>query len=366
MTVDEIKQALKALDLDALEQAAKEDIRSGKKTRRARGVKILRAVSGIRRSGVAPEDLVISAVPVIPTAFRPFTMAGETFLPGDANELYADLMRAKEVYEEAAAELGPEGAKEAEDYLRNAVKAAFGYADSPNPKMAARRVSGLFQKVVGTNPKRSWVQGKLISKPQDHVGRAVISPDPRLGMDQVGIPEDMAWELYADHVEGKLAAQGIPKFRRLQLLKSRDPVARKVLEAELAERPVIYSRAPAWHRHSVVSGYARIVDGDNIRISPLVTAGFNADFDGDTMAIHAPATPEAVADAKEKILPSKMLFSIRDRDRVIPLPKHESLLGLYAAQQAPLRDPVKVRDAQDVIGRFERGDLQLGDMVELP
>ena len=363
--IEDVRARLAGLDMDALREQALADIRSGKKTRRAKGVKILRAVEGIKRSGVAPEDLVITKVPVIPAGFRPYTVAGETFLPGDANELYADLIKGKAIYEESVAELGPEGAAEIKDYLRNAVRASYGYGDSPNRKLKARKVSGFFQKVVGKNPKTSWVQGKLLSKPQDHVGRSVISPDPKLSMDQVAIPEPMAWELFQDHVERRLTAQGIPKVRRLQLIKGRHPIARKTLDQEMASRPVIYSRAPAWHRQNVISGYASISDGDNIRISPLVSAGLNADYDGDTMAVHVPTLPEAVADAKEKILPSKMLFSIRDRDQTLPVPKHESLLGLYAAQTKPLKPAVKMRSAQEALAMYDSGRLGVGDMVEI-
>lgn len=365
-SIEDVKARLRGLDLEELERKAYEDIRSGKKGRRQNGVKMLRAVTGLKRAGVSPEDLVISAVPVIPAGFRPYTVTGDTFLPGDANELYSDLFKAKQIYEESAAELGREASRDLADYVRAAARAVYGYGDPPNPKLQARKVTGFFKKVVGTNPKTSWVQGKLTSKPQDKVGRSVISPDPSLGMDQLSIPEDMAWELFGDHVERRLTAQGIPKARRLMLIRDRHQIARKNLEEEMRNRPVIYSRAPAWHRQNVISGYASITPGKNIRISPLTTAGFNADFDGDTMAIHVPILPEAVKDAKEKLLPSKMLFSIRSRDKTLPVPKHESLLGLYAAQTNPLRPARRVKDSGEALDLLANGEISMGDHVELP
>lgn len=281
MAIEHLVEKLRGLNLDELREQALSDIRSGKKTRRQRGVKLLRAVEGMQRAGTKPEDLVITKVPVIPAAFRPYSVTGDTFLPGDANELYADLIRARNLYRESVSEIGPEASKPLAEYVRNAVRASYGFGDSPNPKLKARRVSGFNQKILGSNPKVSFVQGKLLSKPQDMVGRAVISPDPDLSMDEVGIPENMAWDIFKDLVERRLAARGIPKVQILRMIRERHPVAKAALDAERRERPVLYSRAPAWHRQSMAAGYAKLVDGDNVKISPLVTAGFNADFNGD-------------------------------------------------------------------------------------
>lgn len=280
-SIEDLRQRLRDLDLDKMREEALAEIRSGKKTRRQKAVKKLRAIEGLKRAGVSPEDLIISKVPVIPPGFRPYTVSGDTFLPGDANELYSDLIKSKQIYEESVSELGKEGSSEMADYLRKSVRAVYGYEDSPNPKIRGRGVSGFFKKVVGGNPKTSFVQNKLISKPQDHVGRGVISPDPSLGMDELAIPADMAWDIFRDPLERRLASQGIPRLRRLQLIKDRHPIADQNLREEMRTRPVVYSRAPAWHKQNVISGYAKMSEGDNIMISPLVTAGLAGDFDGD-------------------------------------------------------------------------------------
>ena len=108
-----LKEQVVGLDLAALREQALADIRSGKKTRRAKGVKILRAVSGMERAGVEPKDLFTKRVPVIPAAFRPFSVAGDTFIPGDANELYSDLFKARKIYSQAREHLGATGAQAA-------------------------------------------------------------------------------------------------------------------------------------------------------------------------------------------------------------------------------------------------------------
>jgi len=275
----EILERLKALDLDRLRAQALEDIRSGKKTKRQAGVKLLRAVDGLQRSNVRPEDLVIDRVPVIPPQFRPYSTAGETFVPGDINELVSDLIRARKIQDQADAVLGkdPDAAK----YVRKAVRAAFGYDDSPNPKLHKRKVSGLMDKILGSGPKTSFVQSKLLSKPQDYTGRAVISPDPDLGLDEIGIPEDMAWELYQPFIRRRLIAAGIPASRALVLERNRDPLARRAMIEETKIRPVMSARSPAWHHFNYLSFWPQIREDKNILINPYVSTGLGADYDGD-------------------------------------------------------------------------------------
>jgi intein/homing endonuclease len=286
MAVQDVIDSLNALDLDKLREEAMADVRSGKKTRRQAAVKKLRAIEGLKRSGVTPQDLLVKRVPVIPAAFRPYSAAGDTFIPGDANELYSDLHKAVQVHKETVAELGEEGSEDSASYLRSAVNAVYGYDDSPNPKIRNRRVSGFLTKILGSNPKVSWVQSKLLAKPQDFVGRGVITPNPDLGMDEVAIPKDMAWTLADPHLQKALVAQGIPTSRAMLMIRERHPTAQKVLEQVMRDIPVIYSRSPAWHAQNVISGYARIADGDNIEVSPLTTAGYSGDFDGDCKSMN--------------------------------------------------------------------------------
>lgn len=365
MSVSDIARRLESLDLDQLRASALADIRSGKKTRRQKGVKLLRAVDGMQRNKVRPSDLLITRVPVIPPAFRPYTMAGDTFIPGDANELYSDLIKAVDIHRENSQLFGDSGSPDTARYVRQAVKAAYGYDDSPNPKIKSRKVSGFLTKILGSNPKSSWVSSKLLAKPQDFVGRGVISPDPELTMDEVGVPEDMAWELFDAHVRRSLTAQGIPVSRALQMMKDRHPIARRTLETEMREKPVIYSRAPSWHRHNVISGYAKMRDGHNITISPLITAGVAGDFDGDTMSMHSPMLPEAIKDAREKILPSKMLFSVRSRDSTLPQPKHEMIGGLANAQLNPSGTVHRFGTKDEALAGIKAGQVKLHDQVEI-
>jgi len=183
-----IEAYLKSLDLDALEKEHMEIVKNGPKTKRKRSVRVLNAIAGLKKNEVRPEELILRTVPVIPPQFRPYSVAGSTFIPGDANEMYKDLMEYKRLYEEQHELLGAKGAKEAYKDLNATVRAVYGFGESPNPKTKSRNVKGFFKQVTGTNPKTSFVQSKMLSKTQDSVGRGVIIPDAELDMNQVGLP----------------------------------------------------------------------------------------------------------------------------------------------------------------------------------
>lgn len=287
-----ILAALQAMDLDALEEEQRQVIKSGKVTKRGRAVRLLNVIQGLRTNQLKPAQLMISSVPVIPPKFRPFSLTGSTFLPGDANEVYRDLLEYRRLYRDTEGLMGREGASEAYMDLVRATKAAYGYGDSPNPKTRARQVKGFFKMVTGSSPKTSFYQIKMLSKPVDTVGRGVIVPDADLGMDEVGIPEEMAWKLYGNYVQRRLVLGGMSPADALRHLTDRTAMAKRALDDEMdvetdkdgsvvPRRPVIITRSPAWHRTNVIGQRARIVPGDAIRINTFITEGQNADFDGD-------------------------------------------------------------------------------------
>ncbi len=359
-----IEAALASLDLDQLENEQREVIRLRKKTARPRAVRLLNIIQGLRKNNVTPKDLMIRQVPVIPPGFRPFSITGDTFIPGDANEMYRDLMEYKRVYEQQASIFGHQGAAPVYGDLVNAVRATYGYGESPNPKIRGRAVKGFFDVVVGTNPKTSFYQSKMIAKPVDTVGRGVIIPDADLDMDEVGVPEEMAWKLYANYIQRRLVTGGMSPAGALQHVKDRSPQARKALDDELVKRPVVITRSPAWHKFNVVGQRPKLVGGDAIRINTYITEGQNADFDGDTMSIHVPSSADAVRDVQEKLMASNMLWSNKDRTKTLANPKHEQIIGLSMGQDAggKKRRFASDKEAMDAI---EAGQVDMNDDIEI-
>lgn len=131
----------------------------------------------------------------------------------------------------------------------------------------------------------------------------------------------------------------------------------------------MYSRAPAWHKYNFLSAYPKFIDGESIHISPLTTANLSGDFDGDMVNVQVPGLPDAVKDAKEKLLPSKMLFSTQKRDDVVPKPGHEFILGLYTAQKAPAQKKYQFPDQKTALQTLgpliQQGKVDLDDEIEI-
>lgn len=360
-----IAYALSKINLDGLREKHLQIIKSGAKSKRTKSVQALNAIEGLKRNNLTPDKLLIKRVPVIPPAFRPFSVVGNTFVPGDANELYRDLFQYKNVHDEAQSILGNKGSAQAKLDLYDTVKALYGYGTPIATKTKQRGVAGFLTQVTGSNPKYSYFQRKLISKPQDSVSRGTIAVDPDLSLDEIGVPLDMAWTMYAPYIQRRLIQNGMTPASALQNIKDRSDYARKALDKEVQERPVIYSRAPSWHKFNVLAGRPKLIEGNTIAINPLVTTGLNADFDGDAMNLHVPSMPDSVDEAWKKLMPSKMLFSIRNQDQVVPLPKQELILGLYTANKRDAKAKHVFDTEEDALKAIRAGAVSLSDDVEI-
>jgi 8-oxo-dGTP pyrophosphatase MutT (NUDIX family) len=357
---------LSRVNLDDLEAQNHALVKSGKVSKRDQAVKILNIVEGMRRNELHPRELMINHVPVIPAAFRPYSLAGSSFIPGNANELYRDLFTNRKVYDEAKRELGPEGEGEAAHNLYNAVRAVYGFGEPVNDKARARGVTGFFEQITGSSPKFGYAQRRLLSKPVDNVGRATITINPDLGLDEIGIPREMAWDIFDTKLHRHLVRKGFSPADAALSLRDRDEHAKRALEDVVPNHPVQYSRAPAWHQFSTLGAMPKLFDGNTIQINPYVTAGLNADFDGDAINVHAPTSEEVLKETRDILMPSKMLFTIRDQDKVMPTIKHESLLSLH---NAGARASVKVWNFPshaEALAAVRKGTVPLHDSIVFP
>jgi len=276
-----ILHALQNLDLDKLRADSMDVVHRKLKSKRPAAVQILGYLEGLKRAEIQPHQLMISRVPVLPPQFRPFSAAGEAFIPGDANELYRDLFNVRSVYEQMRERLGEEGSRAARLNLYDAMSAVYGFGEPVSPKTRERGVTGFLKTLTGSSPKFSLVQRNLLSKDVDYVGRGTIGVDPDLGMDEVGIPDEMAWKLYAPFIQRRLVRAGMSPEQAVKQIKDRTKEAEKMMDGEMAERPVMYSRAPSWHKFNFVAGMPKRRTGSTIMVNPFVTTGLNADFDGD-------------------------------------------------------------------------------------
>lgn len=360
-----IEYALQQLTVDDIEKRAKEDLATGKKTKRSNAVALLNIAKGMRRNNITPADYMIHAVPVIPPKYRPFAAQGDSLIPGDANVLYKDLFDIRDAYEEEREVFGDENVGQSRLALYDAIKSVYGYGDPVKPKTKAKEVKGFLKKIVGTTAKHSFFQSKMLAKTQDNVGRSTITVNPELGIDEIELPEEMAFTMYAPYVQRRLKQLGLSDADALRQTKDRTDYAKHALKEVMEQRPVVYSRAPAWHAHSVLAGKARVHEGKEIRTNPYVAAGLGADYDGDTINVHVPASDDAVKEAYEKLMPSKTPFSDRIPGKIVPLPKQEQILGLYTAATAPKTKPVVFNSEEEALAAIRKGEVPLSADIEI-
>lgn len=360
-----IAHALAKIDLPKEIAAARAEIKSGRKSRRDDAVKRLSYLASAEKLRLHPKDWVLNRLPVLPPRFRPVSVMVESGTPliADANLLYQEVLEAKQARTEAAKTFGQAGDETLQLY--KAVKAVTGLGDPIKSENAQRQVKGALRHVFGSSPKFSMVQRKLLSRPVDLVGRAVIAPDPRLSMDEVGLPEDKAWEIYTPFVVRRLVRRGVPGSEAAKLVEERKPEAKKELIAEMGERPVMYSRAPVLHKYGIIAGWPKLIRGNAMRLSPLVLPGMAADADGDALNFHVPFDKKAALELAEKLLPSRNLISAADMKRAQYRPTMEYIGGLYHASTAVDREqpPVTFDTAADAIAAFKRGEYDLSRRV---
>lgn len=276
---DAFEEALSKFNVDAAINEAKEDIKHGSASRRDDAAKRLKYLTGIKKTGVTPDKWLLENVPIIPPAFRPVARAGKTQLVSDPNLLYKEMMLANENlidYKKAGLDPG-----EARLNTYNAYKAVVGLGDPLQPKLQEKRVQGFLKHIFGDSPKNGLFQHKVLGSAVDTVGRAVVTPNPSLSMDQVGIPESKAWEIYKNFVVRNLVKRGAGAMEAAKAVVDKSPVAREALLNEMKSRPVIITRAPVLHKYGVLASWPVPVKGESMQLSPVVCQGFTADFDGD-------------------------------------------------------------------------------------
>lgn len=360
-----IQAALAAINVDDIEQKGRELVKTGRKTKRNAGVKLLHIAQGMRRNNITPADYMVSAVPVIPPKYRPVAAQGDSLIPGDANVLYKDLIDIRDSYNEESDMFGKEYAGSSGLALYDAVKSVYGYGEAVKPKTKAKDIQGFLKKIVGKTSKYSYVQSKMLSKTQDNVGRSTIIADPDLSIDEIGIPEELAYTMYAPYVQRRLKQMGYKDADAVRALRDRTPDSYRALEYVTNERPVLYTRDPAWYRFNIAAGKVKLVKGNAIATNPITIGSMGGDFDGDTISLHVPSSTEAVKEAYEKLMPSADPFSDRDTEKVVLLPKQEQILGLFTAQTAPSTKAYSFNSEAEAIDAIRRGQIPLSADVNI-
>ena len=331
MGAEAIQKRLQAFDLANESIELHDQIANGKGQKKIRAIKRLRVVNSFLQTGNSPAAMVLEVVPVIPPELRPMVqLDGGRFATSDLNDLYRRVInrnnRLRRLLDLGAPEIIVNNEKR---MLQEAVDALFdnGRRGRPVTGTGNRALKSLSDMLKG---KQGRFRQNLLGKRVDYSGRSVIIVGPQLKLHQCGLPKQMALELFKPFVIKRLIdlshAQNIKSAKRM-VERSR-PQVWDVLEEIIRERPVLLNRAPTLHRLGIQAFEPQLVEGKAIQLHPLVCAAFNADFDGDQMAVHLPLSVEAQAEARVLMLASNNILKPSD-GRPVTLPTQDMIIGLH-------------------------------------
>jgi DNA-directed RNA polymerase subunit beta' len=372
MGAEAIKRLLLDLELEGEAVFLREQIRTAKGTRRQKAIKRLKVVSHFIGTKNSPLGMVLDAVPVIPPDLRPMVqLDGGRFATSDLNDLYRRVInrnnRLKRLLDLQAPEIIVNNEKR---MLQEAVDALFdnGRRGRPVTGPGNRPLKSLSDMLKG---KQGRFRQNLLGKRVDYSGRSVIVVGPQLRLHQCGLPKQMALELFKPFVMKRLVdmnlAQNIKSAKRM--VERARPQVWDVLEEVIQEHPVMLNRAPTLHRLGIQAFEPVLVEGKAIQIHPLVCTAFNADFDGDQMAVHVPLSAEAQAEARILMLSTNNILSPA-HGRPIAVPTQDMVLGIYYLTIANPRpdkeeDIPRFSSADEALMALDIGSVDLHDIVKI-
>ena len=363
---------LSRLDLDRLAHELWQEVRTTKsKQKRKKATTRLKVVEAFRRSGNRPEWMILTVLPVIPPDLRPMVqLDGGRFATSDLNDLYRRVInrnnRLKRLLELGAPDVIIRNEKR---MLQEAVDSLID--NSQRGKALSRRgrreLKSLSDMLKG---KKGRFRRNLLGKRVDYSGRSVIVVGPQLKLYQCGLPKTMALELFRPFVIARLVqnnyAANVKGARRL--IERNRPEVWEALEEAIKERPVLLNRAPTLHRLGIQAFEPVLIEGSAIQLHPLVTTAFNADFDGDQMAVHVPLSQKAVQEARELMLASRNLLKPADGEPIIS-PSKDMVLGVYyltmAQKAAHKGDGRAFADLDEVELAYSLGQVHVHTEIKL-
>ncbi len=370
MGAEAIKELLEAIDLEKEAVELKEELKDSSGQKSARIIKRLEVVEAFRESGNKPEWMIMDAIPVIPPDLRPMVqLDGGRFATSDLNDLYRRIInrnnRLKRLLELGAPDIIVRNEKR---MLQEAVDALIdnGRRGRPVTGPGNRALKSLSDMLKG---KSGRFRQNLLGKRVDYSGRSVIVVGPELKIYQCGLPKEMAIELFKPFVMKELVSRGISQNIKnaKKLVERLDTQVWDVLEEVIREHPVMLNRAPTLHRLGIQAFEPILVEGKAIKLHPLVCTAFNADFDGDQMAVHLPLSVEAQAECRFLLLSPNNLLKPSDGGPVA-VPSQDMVLGIYYLTQereGVVGEGKFYKNINEAILAYENGECTLHSRIHV-
>ena len=370
MGAEAILAILRNIDLESVSVELENEVRTTSGQRRKKAVKRIRVVDAFRRSPNKAEWMVLTSLPVLPPDLRPMVqLDGGRFATSDLNDLYRRVInrnnRLRRLLDLGAPEIIVRNEKrmlqEAVDDLIDNGRRGRAIVGSHNHKL--KSLSDLLR------GKQGRFRQNLLGKRVDYGGRSVIVVGPSLTLGECGLPKKMALELFKPFVMNRLVAQGLAHNIKSakRMVERTNPQVWDILEEVIKGRPVLLNRAPTLHRLGIQAFMPVLVEGSAIQLHPLVCAAFNADFDGDQMAVHVPLSREAVQEARNVMLSVNNMLSPSSGEPLVA-PTYEIVLGCYyltLIKEGAKGTGGRYRDLADVMMAFDAGLLELQSEIKI-
>ena len=370
MGAEAIRTLLQEVDIEKLSAKLKKEIEKASEQKRAKLIKRLDTVESFRLSGNKPEWMIMSVIPVIPPELRPMVqLDGGRFATSDLNDLYRRVInrnnRLKRLLELGAPEIIVRNEKR---MLQESVDALIDNGRRGRPVTGAgnRALKSLSDMLKG---KQGRFRQNLLGKRVDYSGRSVIVVGPELKIYQCGLPKEMAIELFKPFVMKELVGRGLAhniKNAKRMVEKLR-PEVWDILEEVITDHPVMLNRAPTLHRLGIQAFEPVLVEGRAIKLHPLVCTAFNADFDGDQMAVHVPLSPEAQAEARYLMLSVNNLLKPQD-GKPVTVPTQDMILGSYYLTMqidGEKGEGMYFKDVDEALLAYQNGDVGLHAKIKV-
>jgi len=371
MGAEGIRDLLRSISVEReIETLRKELENTGSDAKIKKYARRIKVLEGFQRSGIKPEWMILEALPVLPPELRPLVpLDGGRFATSDLNDLYRRVInrnnRLKRLLELKAPEIIVRNEKR---MLQEAVDSLLDNGRRGKAMTGAnkRPLKSLADMIKG---KGGRFRQNLLGKRVDYSGRSVIVVGPQLKLHQCGLPKKMALELFKPFIFNKLELQGIATTIKAakREVESETPVVWDILEDVIREHPVLLNRAPTLHRLGIQAFEPVLIEGKAIRLHPLVCAAFNADFDGDQMAVHVPLSLEAQMEARTLMLASNNVLSPANGDPII-VPSQDIVLGLYYSTRERINargEGMVFSDVGEIHRAFDQGKVELHAAIQV-